>query len=526
MIYNSFSFIIFVFVILFLYYTVFRTHQRRLLLAASILFYCFSGPRYLLYVLTSSSLTYACARCIGKIYSASAESDILSDAKQKERKAKERQKASKILKFYFLIILGIFIILKYFNFLSSSICSALSLFHAESEPVLLKLVLPLGLSYYTFTNIGYILDVYWRKIPAETNWGNFTLFTIYFPHIVQGPIARYGQLAPQFLTEKTFHYEQMTSGLQLMLWGLFKKMVIADRLNIFVSQIYGNYQNYSGVIFIVATILYSIQIYADFSGCMDIVSGISEAFGISLAKNFDHPYFSRSIPEFWRRWHITLGTWFKDYVFYPVSRSELCKKFNKWTRKTWGNIVSRTWSSVIPLVAVWLLTGIWHGAAWKYVAWGLFHGILIIGGTIFASQLQYMTEKFSIQTDSFSWHLFQMIRTFTLCCIGRVFFRAADLKAALSIFRRTFRDFQPWVLFDGSLYTYGLDRPNFILALFSIGILLIVSLMQERFQLRQAFARQNIIFRWGILYIAIFSIFIFGIYGPGYNASQFIYNQF
>lgn len=391
---------------------------------------------------------------------------------------------------------------------------------------MVNLILPLGLSYYTFTSIGYILDVYWKRIPAERDFFGLSLFTMYFPHIVQGPIDKYQDLAPQFSEKKSLDYNRITSGMQLMLWGYFKKMVIADRLNIFVSQIYDNFQNYHGVIFIVATILYSVQIYADFSGCMDIVGGVSETFGISLSKNFDHPYFSRSIPEFWRRWHITLGTWFKDYIFFPVSRCRLCKDFNRWTRKTWGNQTSRLLVSVIPLTCVWLLTGLWHGAAWKYVAWGLFHGFLIISGTIFAKPLKQLTIQLKIDEDSFSWKLFQMIRTFSLCCIGRVFFRAGGGLEAINIFQRTVSDIQIWTLFDGSLYTYGLDRPNFILAMISILILLFVSLLQERYSLRKEFAKQNIIFRWIILYTAIFSILIFGIYGPGYDASQFIYNNF
>lgn len=523
--FTSIPFIVFVFIILTFYY-IFKSKQREILLLASVFFYYCAGPRYIIYILASSLMTYFCAYFISDIYSAQEGLASLPEGEQKKRKEQDKRKAKRILQLDLLVVLGILVALKYFNFISQNIFKLLGVFHVGGDPVLLDLVLPLGLSYFTFMNIGYILDVYWKKIPAEKQFTRFALFSLYFPHVVQGPISRYGQLAPQFSAPKTFDYDAVCSGLQLALWGYFKKMVIADRLNLFVSQVYDNFQDYYGVIFIVATVLYSIQIYADFSGCMDIVCGVSETFGISLAKNFDHPYFSRTIPEFWRRWHITLGSWFKDYVFYPISRTKLCKGFNKWTRKHFGNQVSRIWSSAIPLLCVWLLTGIWHGAAWKYVAWGLFHGALIIGGTIFGKQLQSLAAALKIDTQQFSWKLFQTLRTFALCCTGRVFFRAGGGQVALDIFRRTFFDFQPWVLFDGSLYTYGLDRPNFILAMAAIMLLFAVDALQERLRLREAFARQNIVFRWAILYAAIFSVLIFGIYGPGYDANQFIYNNF
>ena len=525
MTYISTDFAILFFFTLIIYY-IFQPYQKVVLFFSSILFYCFAGPKYIIYIFLSTLTTYFCAYFISDIYKALDNGSGLSLAEQKQQQECAKRKALWILRLDFLVVLGILVVLKYFNFFSKAFFGFLGLFQIERDPIFLNLVMPLGLSYFTFMNLGYILDVYWKKIPVEKEFTKFALFTMYFPHVVQGPISRYGQLAPQFLERKRFDYDRLCSGLQLALWGYFKKMVIADRLNIFVSQIYDNPQSYHGVVFLVATIFYSIQIYADFSGCMDIVGGVSETFGITLEKNFDHPYFSRSIPEFWRRWHMTLGTWFKDYVFYPASRTRLCKDFNKWTRKRFGNSVSRTWSSVIPLLCVWLLTGLWHGAAWKYVAWGLFHGFLIIGGTVFAKQIQQLTSLLRIQTDRFSWHLFQVLRTFTLCCIGRVFFRANGFRAAMDIFVRTFSDFQPWILFDGSLYTYGLDRPNFLLALVCILILFFVDLLQERMALRKAFARQNLVFRWIILYAAIFSILIFGIYGPGYDASQFIYNNF
>lgn len=524
--YISLTFLCFYFLILLLYYTLFKQKQLYLLLFTSMLFYCYAGPKYITYILVTSFFTYCCAKSISNCYTNPLPQQC-GATDVKNFVAYQKRTASLILKINLGIILGVFIVLKYLNFLSLSITGILNIFSNEHSPILFKFIIPLGLSYYTFTNIGYILDVYWKKIPAEKDFTYFALFTIYFPHIVQGPISRYSQLAPQFASPKKFNYDQVTSGLQLMLWGYFKKMVIADRINILVSEVIGNYNNYYGVVFIVAIALYSIQIYADFSGCMDIVGGISETFGISLAKNFDHPYFSRTIPEFWRRWHITLGAWFKDYVYYPISISSFVKKASKKVRKKWSAKVGRKFTACVPTLSIWILTGIWHGAAWNFVLWGLFHAALMTAGIICEESNQKLTKALKIQTDTFSWRLFQITRTFILCCIGRIFFIAPNgVQSAFDIIGRIFSSPSLWQLFDGTLLSLGLDGPNFVLMLITIGILWCVSALQEKMELRKEFAKQNIIFRWTILYMAIFSILIFGIYGAGYDASAFIYNQF
>ncbi len=526
MAFNSFSFLAFYSIVLIFYYTIFRRRQNTLLLLASIVFYLFSGPQYIIYVLGTSYLIYVCALYIFNLYESWNGLECESAEVLKHRKAEDRKKASRRLKLALFILLAMFIFLRYFNFLSQSFADFLSIFHIKASPFFLHIIVPLGLSYYTFTNISYLLDVYWRRIPAERDFHRFLLFTIYFPHIVQGPISRYGQLTSQFKGNKKFSQEQVTSGLWLMLWGYFKKMVIADRLNLFVSQVYNNYEEVSGSLLLVATVLFSIQIYADFSGHMDIVGGASETFGIKLEKNFNHPYFSKTIPEFWRRWHITLGAWFKDYLYYPISNSSWMKRSSRDIRQKKGAAASRIYMSCIPTLIVWITTGIWHGAAWNYVLWGLFHAVLMVSGIIFAEPVGKLTKQLKINTEVFSWSLFQMLRTFLLCCIGRVFFRAGNVTVAFSIFYRIITKFSLWELFDGSLFKYGLDGANFILALLAVGVLLVVSILQEKISLRCAFAKQNLVFRWSILYIAIYSVLIFGIYGPGYEASAFIYNQF
>lgn len=530
MTYTDFSFFIFVLVVIGLYFTVFRKRQWILLLIASIAFYLFSGPKYMIFVITTSVVTYSCAGKIQESYDVEREEEdrqVLSREEQKTKTKEFNRKRKVWLWFDFATVIGLLIILKYTNFIFSGISTVLHGFGIDwSREV--QLVLPLGISFYTFMAVGYILDIYWGKYRAERNYLRLLLFMIYFPHIIQGPIARYDKLVPQFQISYQFNYERVSKGLQLALWGLFEKMVIADRLAIFANGVYVKWDTVAGIPLLIAITFFSLQLYLDFQGCMDIGHGISQAFGIELEKNFWHPYFSKSMPEFWRRWHITLGAWFKDYLLYPVSMTKLCKRLNQFTRKKWGNQVSRIVSSIIPTSCVWIVTGLWHGAASNYLIWGIYHGVLIILSTIFDIPIKRFTARLRINTESWSFSLFRMLRTFTLSAIGRIFFVSSGFLQALEIIKKTFdfRNLNLYTLWDNSLYSYGLDRRNFMLALFLIVVVWAVSMLQEKMIIRDRIAAQNLIFRWALYYVLIFGIIIFGIYGPGYDAASFVYGQF
>ena len=278
--------------------------------------------------------------------------------------------------------------------------------------------------------------------------------------------------------------------------------------------------------FFVATAAFSIQIYADFSGCMDIATGTARLFGIRLAPNFLRPYFSKTMPEFWRRWHVTLGNWFKDYVFYPISISKFSLDLNKKARKRFGNEFGRIVSSAIPILAVWLLTGIWHGPDWKYVTWGLFHGILIMLSMIFTPYNEKLVQKLHIKTECFSFRLFQMGRTFLLCCLGRVFFRADDFASAIGILKRACTGIGWYRLANGKIYNYGLNQANMTVVIVAMLVLLTVSILQEKMDVLEALKKQNLVFRWVLIYALLLAVVIFGMYGPGYDPSAFIYEKF
>lgn len=387
------------------------------------------------------------------------------------------------------------------------------------------IIIPLGISYYTFSSIAYLLDIYWRKIPYEKNYFKLALCMIYFPHIVQGPISRYNRLLSQFESPEPMTYKRICFGLQLMVWGYFKKMVIADRLAILVNEVFGSPELYSGGIFIFAMAFAVFQLYADFSGCMDIVSGASSILGIELDKNFDHPFFSTSIAEFWRRWHATLGSWFKDYIYLPIAVSPRFLKLTKVVKERFGLKASKNLSVIVPLSAVWILTGIWHGTGWNYVLWGIYFGIIIIFSNVFKSQYIKLSKVFRIDTNHWDIKLMQMIRTFILFMFGRFIVLSGTLEGLHKNIIRLLR-WNPWVFVDGSLYEIGLDRPNLHLALLCIVLMLVIERLQLKYPIRESISKMYLPLRWAIYYAAIFSIIIFGIYGPGYDASAFVYMQF
>lgn len=535
--FNTLIFIPFLIAVMFLYFTVFRKCQWVFLLLASIAFYLFAGPKYIIFVFVSTLSTYLFARKIQKLHDDEAriinEREFSSKEAKKKFKKRFANRRKRFLILDFIINIGLLCVIKYTDFILSGVSAVLAKAGLDWSKEF-NFVLPLGISFYTFMVVGYILDVYWKRYKAETNYFKLALFSIYFPHVVQGPIGRYNKLSPQFFTEHPFDYERVTKGLQLMLWGYFEKMVIADRLQVFTNGVFAKWDQLSGFPLLLGISLFSIQMYLDWMGCMDIARGISEVFGIELDKNFWHPFFSKNMPEFWRRWHISLGAWFKDYLLYPVSMSKLCKSVNKFTRRKWGNQVSRSLSVVIPASCVWIVTGVWHGAASCFVLWGIYHGILVIASGVFEIPIQKLCKLLHINTECFSFNLFRMIRTFMLSTIGRIFFAvSAGLPAMIEFTKRMFdfRKFSLHTLWDESLYSYGLDRHNFTLAMILIALVWFVSMLQEKFEkddmtIRDVIAKQNIVFRW-ILYLGLIAgILVFGMYGSGYNAGAFFYGQF
>lgn len=509
---TSFSFYALSGILIGLYYLLPGRFQTWLLLLFSGAFCYFAGgKRMLLFLTCSIIITWLGALLLEKAESA------------------RRKKA--VLFWVLFFHLGMLFVFKYLNFFvyTSRIISDILGKPLSVEEI--SLAAPLGMSFYTLQQIGYLLDVSRNTVSAEKSLLRYGVFAGFFPQLLQGPINRYSDMAETLYTVKRFDYERIAFGLQRMLWGIFKKLVISERMAVLVGTIYGDYVTYSGLYIVIGTVCFAIQLYTDFSGAMDIALGLSEMLGIRLAENFETPFFSTSISEYWRRWHITLGAWMKDYVFYPLLKSDLFVSIGDIAKKHLGKKRGKKVPTYLGMVVLWFTVGFWHGGAWKYIIGsGLLHCFYIISGQLLEPCFQKTKNIFHIRTECFSYRLFQQLRTFTLVCVGFVFFRAAGTKTAIGMLKASFYP-NIWIFIDGSLLKLGLDFHDFTVGMVSVGVLLLVSILQEKLHregktVRGVLAEQNLWFRWGVYYALIFAILILGFYGPGYSASEFIYQNF
>ena len=526
---NSLTYIAFIFVVCLIYFIVPKKIKWVVLLLASYIFYFISSSKLMIFMLLTTLSIYIAALVMGKIDEKTKQKaeKIEKDAK-KQLKQKAKRNKKWVIAITVIINFGFLIFLKYFNFLAENINSLLSALHISTEIPFREIILPLGISYYTLQAVSYVIDVYRGRVKPDKNLGRVALFVSFFPQMVEGPIGRYESLANQLHEPHQFQYNNAKFGIQLMLWGYFKKMVIADRTALFVNEVFGSYAQYSGITIVLAIILYTVQIYAEFSGCMDIVRGTAQIMGINMAKNFERPFFSKSVQEFWRRWHITLGAWLKDYIFYPISFSKLTMKLTNFAKKVFKNsYISKLIPAAFALFFVWFGNGIWHGASWKYICYGLYYYVIMLIGMLLEPLGNKLIKTFKINTKCFSYKIWQMLRTTGFVLIGMMIFRSRTLQDAWNMFVSIFTFKDIGMLFQGTLFQIGLKTADFIVIIVGVVIMFVVSLWQEKgYHIREKIAKQNLPFRWILYYGIIFAILIFGIYGPGYVASDFIYGQF
>lgn len=508
----SFGYLCFLGVLFATYFIIPRRLQTGWLLMFSLLFcYLAGGKRMLFFLGVSTVTTWLAALALEKPLPAGGKRLVLL--------------GTLILNFS---ILAAF---KYLGFLVENVNLLAHLCRKETSWKALAWAAPLGISFYTFQVTGYLLDVSRGTCQAEKSFLRYALFASFFPQMVTGPINRYRDMAGTLYQEKGFNYTRVTFGIQRIAWGFFKKLVISERLAVIVNTIYGDPGTYRGMYIGFGTLIFVLQLYTDFSGSMDIALGSAEVLGVKMAENFDTPLFSRSIAEFWRRWHMTLGGWMRDYIFYPLLKSDVFVAIGDKARKYFGKKKGKKVPSYLALFYLWFMVGVWHGGAWKYVIGsGVLYGFYIIMGEVTEPYMRRVLKFLKINTDCFSWRLFQNLRTIFLYGIGALFFRANSFRTALSMLRVSVYP-NIWIFTDGSLFRLGLDVPDFIVGLIGLGILLLVSSLQMKFHaegtgVRVKLAEQNLIFRWLIYYALIFSVIIFGFYGPGYDPSEFIYQNF
>ncbi|MCR5226281.1 MAG: MBOAT family protein [Eubacterium sp.] len=534
----SVTFFIFLFLTILIYYMVPKKAQWAVLLIASYVFYCYgTGWKGILFILITTISTYLSGRKIENIqlaYQAKLnEAKSLGKKLSLDEKTALKNEAAKHKRIYLILCLllnfGILIVLKYGNFIIDNVDAVMSAVGMGGRLSEMHFILPLGISFYTFITMGYLIDVYRGKYGADHKFFHFALYTAYFPQIIQGPIGRYNDMACQL--EESHYWDDMgfRAGFLRLLWGYFKKMIIAERAGIFVNEVFANYDTagYKGFVIFVAALLYGFQIYADFSGGMDIVFGASDMLGIHLTENFRQPFFAKSVAELWQRWHMTLGGWMKDYVFYPICLSKRAAKAQKSLKKVFGNHYGRVLVPTFASFVAFLIVGIWHGAEWKYVIYGIFNATLVSSNTLLEKFYMDTRTKLKIDEKSFSYSAFQILRTNFIVLVGRMFSRGTSAVDAVKMIKAMFSSFNIWVFTDDTLLKFGLDQKNWNLLIAMIVLLLVVDYYNEKgVKIRERIAGMIIPVRWAVYYAAIFAVLIFGIYGAGYNAASFIYQNF
>ncbi len=498
MLFNSLKFIVFFPAVCMCYYIIPHRLRYLFLLICSYFFYMCWNPEYALLMLTSTVLTYA--------------SGLLIDSAERITDEKRRTVRKKIyVALSFISNLSILFFFKYYGFAANTATRLFGLLHIQIQLPTLDVILPVGISFYTFQALSYTVDVYRKEIYAEKNFFKYALFVSFFPQLVAGPIERSKNLLTQISEKHTFDFNRIRSGLLLMLYGYFQKVVLAEYLAIAVDNVYNNFEDRTGFQLLIATILFAFQIYCDFGSYSNIAIGAARVMGFRLMENFNTPYFAVSVADFWRRWHISLSTWFRDYLYIPLGgnrKGKLRKHFN--------------------LMVVFLVSGLWHGASWHYVVWGGLNGIYQIIGEWLKPFREKIMKLFKVDKTADSHRGLQMLLTFCMVDFSWIFFRATFFRGALVIIKKIFGLAQGnWFTWGDNLNAMGLTPATRNVLVISLAILLFADICKYKgISLINWICRQGLWLRWLIYYGAIFGILIFGVYGPGYDASQFIYFQF
>ena len=511
------------------YFLTYGKNQWITLLVGSYIFYAFAGLDCLAFILITTVSSYLVSRLLGRAHTREKEyleqsKELLDKAQKKEYKARAKKKRFRILLCGLFFNFGILAVLKYSAFAVRNVNSVLGMFGAEGFSVP-SLLLPLGISFYTFQTMGYLIDVYRGRAEAERNIAKLALFVSFFPQLVQGPISIYGELAPELYTPHKFDFKKFSFGMQRVAWGYFKKLVIADRVLIAMNTLLDTPEQYGGAYVLLLIVLYSVQIYADFTGGIDITIGIAESMGIKLAENFDRPFSSRSTKEYWRRWHITMGRWFREYIFVPIATVKPMLKLNNACKKRIGVKAASKVVAYTASIVTWFVTGIWHGAAWNFIVWGLLNCLVII----VSESLEPLYKKFHARFPGLEKNRFYggfcAVRTFLLMGLIRSLDCYRDVPTTFKMWGSmlTFRGFGD--ILTGGIMSLGLDLTDIIIILCGIAIMYTVSKISAKKSIRESLYERPVLSACltGALVICVIMI---GNYGIGYDASQFIYDQF
>ena len=500
MLFNSIQFLLFFPIVILIYFVIPKKLKMYWLLMASYYFYMCWNYKYAVLIFAATLVTYLSGIWIKKV------------------RDKGKDNSAKTLKWLvamsFIVTLGILFVFKYLDLAIDSVNTFLNIFHISLISNPFSLLLPVGISFYTFQTLGYVIDVYRGDVDAEKNFFRYALFVSFFPQLVAGPIERSKNLLGQIRDldkKRMWNYEGFVSGFGLMLYGLFMKMVIADRVSLFVDGVYNDLYLAGTVETVLAAVGFSIQIYTDFAGYSAIAIGAARMMGFNLMENFNTPYLATSIADFWHRWHISLSTWFRDYLYIPLG----------------GNRKGK-WRKYLNLMITFWVSGLWHGAAWHYVVWGGIHGFYQVVGDLLKPVREKCRKVLNISEEPISYKIGQIFITYCLTTFAWIFFRSSSMLEAAKFIKHMITRFNPWVLFDESLYEFGLDSREVLILLFALCILIIGSLIRYKKgeDVGKFLYKQNLMFRWIVFLFFIISIIVFGEYGVDFSSAQFIYFAF
>ena len=488
MLFNSLQFLIFFPIVVSIFFLLPQKRRWILLLIASYYFYMCWKVEYIVLIIASTLIDYFVA--------------------QKMAALKEKVKRKKWLLISLFSNLGILFGFKYFNFVNANVQALFDNFNIFYGVPAFDVLLPVGISFYTFQTLSYTIDVYNGETPVQNHLGIFAVYVSFFPQLVAGPIERSRHLLPQFYVEHKFSYDRVKYGLQQMLWGFFKKVVIADRLAIVVDGVYNNLDNYSGFSLVVATFFFAFQIYCDFSGYTDIAIGSARVMGFELIDNFKRPYFSKSISEFWKRWHISLSTWFRDYLYIPLGGNRVVK-----------------WRWYYNLFITFLISGFWHGANWTFLVWGALHGTYLIMAIVLIKPKEYILNMLNLK-GGFIHKIYRVTFTFTLVVFAWIFFRANNISDAFYVINNMFSDIGDYTDFGKmkvNLRGLGVGINDILISIGLIAFMELYNLYERSGDVWIKLEQNPIWLRWGVYYILLFGILFLAPYS---RVSNFIYFQF
>lgn len=528
MVFLSYEFLGFLIIFVLAYYCLPGRFRWMVLLAGSLLFYMSSGVRYLAFLLVTAFSIFFLALRIEKIQEEGKQKIRQEGMKGEEKKAfragiKKRQR--RILQTGLFLNLGILIVVKYTDFAIWNYNQWLHFFGKETSVGFMNWALPLGISYYTLQALGYLLDIYHDKYPAEHNPFRLLLFLSFFPQVVQGPISRFDKLKETLFAVHELSWRKVSRGLQRILWGFYKKLVVADRIAPAVMAAGQNPYELGGIYVLAGMFAYTLQLYGDFTGGIDIAIGCAELFGVELPENFDRPFSADSLAEYWRRWHMSLMQWFREYVFYPLAGSRFFHNLRKGGEKIFG----KKGSARIPMygasLITWFLTGIWHGASWNFVVWGLVNGVILLASQEAASLYRrfHKTCPFS-NTPAYS--RFMKFRTLLIVSTVQMFEYYPSPAVAVQMFFGMFFSWNLSAFLGGWQASLGISAADLVILTFSVLLFCIVGALQEKENVRSRIGKRGRLVRFAIWFGLFLAVLILGIYGQGYDKQAFIYNQF